>query len=478
MVTEFGAEANRDGPVEEKGTFQFQQDFVNYHLGDLRDEAVAQRRDLLGDRGVPRAAGLGRRQPAARPADPREGPAALRRPPKKPAWFDVHRSYTQTQQIGARAGPVAGARAATLSAAMATNQGTQLALTPRDTSGGSRATRRLRRTGRCRRALRRRGRAGLLQRRRARAAPRARGGGAVLDLQLDGDVDARRAQGRAVPPGPRRDDARRPPPRPASTSRSTRRSPSSSPAPTRRPASEGGVLDQITREVNVEALPNDIPESITFDVSKHGDQRHAHLAALTAPEGVTLLDDLEETRLATLSPPRRRRGRGGEEIEQRPGVVGEGEGDAEAAADAEAAGRRAATPPTSSRRRAVRAAAAPRRSTGSSSGSATPAPSTPGRPTTSASRSRTRSRARWDLPKAKKKYAGLLTEGRAGARRPARRGAAAADVHERGRPLRRPRARRAEVPLDRVLVAARRDRPAVRRHPHARSAAGWPATTA
>ena len=33
MVTEFGAEANRDGPVEEKGTFQFQQDFVNYHLG-------------------------------------------------------------------------------------------------------------------------------------------------------------------------------------------------------------------------------------------------------------------------------------------------------------------------------------------------------------------------------------------------------------------------------------------------------------
>ena len=33
MVTEFGAEANRDGPVEEKGTWAFQQDFVNYHLG-------------------------------------------------------------------------------------------------------------------------------------------------------------------------------------------------------------------------------------------------------------------------------------------------------------------------------------------------------------------------------------------------------------------------------------------------------------
>src|SRR5258708_6059753 len=30
---------------------------------------------------------------------------------------------------------------------------------------------------------------------------------------------------------------------------------------------EGGVLDQVTREVNIEALPNDIPDSLTFDVS-------------------------------------------------------------------------------------------------------------------------------------------------------------------------------------------------------------------
>ena len=33
MVTEFGAEANRDGPVEEKGTWAFQQDWINYQLG-------------------------------------------------------------------------------------------------------------------------------------------------------------------------------------------------------------------------------------------------------------------------------------------------------------------------------------------------------------------------------------------------------------------------------------------------------------
>jgi beta-glucuronidase len=34
-VTEYGAEANRDGPLEEKGTYQFQEDFVRFHLGVL-----------------------------------------------------------------------------------------------------------------------------------------------------------------------------------------------------------------------------------------------------------------------------------------------------------------------------------------------------------------------------------------------------------------------------------------------------------
>jgi beta-glucuronidase len=33
LVTEFGAEANRNGPVTEKGTYQFQEDFLQYHLG-------------------------------------------------------------------------------------------------------------------------------------------------------------------------------------------------------------------------------------------------------------------------------------------------------------------------------------------------------------------------------------------------------------------------------------------------------------
>jgi large subunit ribosomal protein L25 len=66
---------------------------------------------------------------------------------------------------------------------------------------------------------------------------------------------------------------------------------------------EGGVLNQETRELNIEALPGDIPDSLTFDVSKMEMNATATLAELEAPEGVTFLDDPEETVLATITPP-------------------------------------------------------------------------------------------------------------------------------------------------------------------------------
>jgi large subunit ribosomal protein L25 len=67
---------------------------------------------------------------------------------------------------------------------------------------------------------------------------------------------------------------------------------------------EGGVLEQVTREINVEALPTAIPDAIHLDVSQMDINDTLTLAVLTAPEGVTLLDDPEETVLATLTPPR------------------------------------------------------------------------------------------------------------------------------------------------------------------------------
>jgi large subunit ribosomal protein L25 len=96
---------------------------------------------------------------------------------------------------------------------------------------------------------------------------------------------------------------------------------------------EGGVLEQITRELNVEALPTAIPESIVHEVGEMQIGETILLDALATPEGVTLLDDLEETVIATLSPPRLQ-SETADEIEAETEVVGEdgAQADAEGAA--------------------------------------------------------------------------------------------------------------------------------------------------
>ena len=66
---------------------------------------------------------------------------------------------------------------------------------------------------------------------------------------------------------------------------------------------EGGVLSQISRDVNVEALPMEIPEHIDLDVSGMQMNDTLRLSDLRAPEGVKLLDDPEGTVLATVSMP-------------------------------------------------------------------------------------------------------------------------------------------------------------------------------
>jgi large subunit ribosomal protein L25 len=67
----------------------------------------------------------------------------------------------------------------------------------------------------------------------------------------------------------------------------------------------GGVLEHVTREVTVEALPTEIPDRIVADVSAMEINDTLQLSALVVPEGVTLVaDDPEEVTIATLSPPR------------------------------------------------------------------------------------------------------------------------------------------------------------------------------
>jgi large subunit ribosomal protein L25 len=96
---------------------------------------------------------------------------------------------------------------------------------------------------------------------------------------------------------------------------------------------EGGVLEQITRELNVQALPTAIPESIVHSVGEMQIGETILLGALTPPDGVTLLDDPEETVVATLSPPRLQAE--AEEIEAETELVGEeGAGEADGGGDA------------------------------------------------------------------------------------------------------------------------------------------------
>jgi large subunit ribosomal protein L25 len=99
---------------------------------------------------------------------------------------------------------------------------------------------------------------------------------------------------------------------------------------------EGGVLGQDTRELNIEALPGNIPDSIVHDVSGMQINDTLTLRAITVPEGVTLLDDLDETVIATITPPTVEVA--SDEIETETAVVGESGDSAEGGDSAGSAG--------------------------------------------------------------------------------------------------------------------------------------------
>ena len=91
-------------------------------------------------------------------------------------------------------------------------------------------------------------------------------------------------------------------------------------------AKTGGMLSLVAREVHVEALPADVPEHIEVDVSHMEVGDVLRLEDVPPIENVTILDDLQETVIATVSVPR-----GFQELE-------EAEAEAAAAAEAEAEG--------------------------------------------------------------------------------------------------------------------------------------------
>ena len=67
---------------------------------------------------------------------------------------------------------------------------------------------------------------------------------------------------------------------------------------------QGGVLSQVTREVNVEALPMEVPDRLPLDVEGLAIGDSVRVADLGTLDGVTVLDD-PDTVVATVTPPTR-----------------------------------------------------------------------------------------------------------------------------------------------------------------------------
>ncbi len=98
----------------------------------------------------------------------------------------------------------------------------------------------------------------------------------------------------------------------------------------------GGVVIASARELNVEALPTEVPDQIEADISGLEIGDSIHLSDLEAPKGVTFLDE-PETLVVSVAPPARVVEEV-EEVEEEEGVEGEeaAEGGAEAAGEGEA----------------------------------------------------------------------------------------------------------------------------------------------
>jgi large subunit ribosomal protein L25 len=83
----------------------------------------------------------------------------------------------------------------------------------------------------------------------------------------------------------------------------------------------GGILQPILREIEVECLPTEIPEFIEVDVTPLGIHEAVHVADLKLPEGATAVGDATQT-LVTVLPP---------SVEAKPAEAAEGAAEAAAA---------------------------------------------------------------------------------------------------------------------------------------------------
>lgn len=65
---------------------------------------------------------------------------------------------------------------------------------------------------------------------------------------------------------------------------------------------QGGILEQVVAELQVQCAPDSIPESIEIDISGMDIGSSLHIHEIVLPAGVTVMDDPERTAITVVAP--------------------------------------------------------------------------------------------------------------------------------------------------------------------------------
>ncbi len=105
MITEFGFEGNRDGPVEERGTFAYQADTAAFHLSVFASRPYLSAAMWFAMQDFAARPGWGGGNPLPDPPFVQKGPIDINGNPRQPLFSTLQSIYLHTQQIA----PVAAA---------------------------------------------------------------------------------------------------------------------------------------------------------------------------------------------------------------------------------------------------------------------------------------------------------------------------------------------------------------------------------
>jgi beta-glucuronidase len=100
MITEFGFEGNRTGPVEERGTYQYQAAAAAFHLGVFASKPYISAAMWFALQDFPARPGWTGGNPFGDPPFVQKGEIDINGNPRQPLFSTIQSIYTGTQQIG------------------------------------------------------------------------------------------------------------------------------------------------------------------------------------------------------------------------------------------------------------------------------------------------------------------------------------------------------------------------------------------